>query len=91
MDLANRITAFLAGEVHVSLPHYNYTHSVIGGKNGLLVANDPHTSGHITAFPSDEQTVVLQVAWAEQSQKGAPAHRVRHDGPCKEKEQIIYR
>ena len=53
-----------------------------GGKYGLIVAVDTadvSRYGHITTYPSDSNTVSLQIPFAEGI---APEHTVIHDGPC---------
>lgn len=49
------------------------------GVNGFLVANDVKGIGHYTTFPSDKETVALQVPF----EGGVvPGHQILHRGAC---------
>lgn len=77
---------FVSGLAHVTLP--NTTESpttsawVQGGKYGLVIAVDTadvSQYGHITTYPSDSDSVTLQVPFAEGK---IPEHSILHNGPC---------
>ena len=55
------------------------------GVNGLLVANDVTGIGHYTDYPSDKETVALQLPF-----KGGklPEHLIVHNGSCKVASQV---
>jgi hypothetical protein len=77
-----RYVSFLSGLVHVTLPNATGEAWVQGGKYGLIIAADNAAVskyGHITTYPGDADTVVLQVPF-----KGGvlPNHTVLHPGPC---------
>ena len=77
-----RYVAFLSGLAHVTLPNATGEVWIQGGKYGLLIAVDNATVskyGHITTYPSDADTVTLQVPFASGV---APNHTVLHEGPC---------
>ena len=53
---------------------------ITGGKYGLIFADDVGTSnGHLTTFPSNDETVLLTFATAGGA---VPEHDVLHEGPC---------
>lgn len=53
---------------------------VTGGKYGLIFADDVGTSnGHLTTFPSGDETVLLTFATG---MGAVPEHEVLHEGPC---------
>ncbi|KZV95648.1 hypothetical protein EXIGLDRAFT_671918 [Exidia glandulosa HHB12029] len=73
---------FLSGVAHVTLPSSNETVFVIGGSKGLIFAADTIAvsgTGHLTAYPSDEPTRVLQIPTLNGV---VPKHTVLHSGPC---------
>ncbi|KAL6712881.1 hypothetical protein ACLMJK_009593 [Lecanora helva] len=79
--------AFLSGKAVISLPNSTQTATVPGGRNGLILAIDiknVSTLGHITVYPSNQTTVVLQIPTANNT---IPAHSVLHNGPCFDSEQ----
>lgn len=84
--LRHRFVYFTSGLAHVTLP--NTTESpntsvwVQGGKYGLIIAADTANVsryGHITTYPSDADTVAVQIPFADGA---APGHIALHDGPC---------
>lgn len=73
---------FLSGMVHITLPDSEHEAWVQGGKYGILIAADlKHlsSSGHITDFPSTDETVILQLPIPGNA---VPGHTVLHDGAC---------
>jgi len=81
-DPAPQYVAFLSGLAHVTLPNATGEVWIQGGKYGLLIAVDNAAVskyGHITTYPSDADTVTLQVPFASGV---APDHTVLHEGPC---------
>ena len=63
IDKFLRLVAFLSGVVHVTLPNSTEEAWITGGKFGLIVAADRDASdGHISRYPSAEDTVALQVS-----------------------------
>ena len=82
-----RWVAFIGGEAVISLPNSTQIASVPGGRRGLILAVDTanvSTLGHITNYPSNEETVALQIPTLNNQ---VPAHTILHDGPCKLEEQ----
>lgn len=55
---------------------------VVTGVNPLIIAVDTDTRspGHLTFYPSDIETVALQVPFKDGK---IPGHRVLYDGPCR--------
>lgn len=49
------------------------------GVNGFMVAADVRGEGHYTAYPSDKDTVALQIPFAGGQ---IPEHSVLHGGVC---------
>lgn len=45
----------------------------------MAVAVDTGGSGHFTGYPADEETVLLQIPFAEGV---VPEHKILHQGPC---------
>lgn len=89
-----QLVVFLSGAANITLPHSSQHAYIEGGKNGLIVANDVMGTGHITKYPTSQQTVTLQIPFAMDSKDGGaevPAHTVRRrDGPCRSKQQLLY-
>ena len=55
------------------------------GVNGLLVATDVRGIGHYTEYPSDKETVALQLPFRDGN---PPAHIVLHRGACRGSRQL---
>lgn len=76
----------MSGLAHVTVPFPSSNDSsmteawVTGGANGLLLALDTQGTGHSTAYPSDQPTVVLQIPFA--SVEDVPEYVIEHPGPC---------
>jgi len=87
VDPAPQYVAFLSGLAHVTLPNVTYPAPqeeawIVGGKYGVLIAVD-HAGvskyGHITTYPSDSDTVSLQIPFRDGK---IPDHKVLYQGPC---------
>ena len=76
----------LAGLAHVTLPIPTHEDSsmnelwVVGGGLGAILALDTEGLGHISTYPSDQPTVILQMPFG--SIDDIPAHKVVSTGPC---------
>ncbi|KAJ5224053.1 hypothetical protein N7468_008595 [Penicillium chermesinum] len=71
---------FNGGRHNAPTAQYAY---VAGGKNGAILALDTadvSKLGHITTYPSSENTVSFEIPLGAE---GVPAHRVLYQGPCK--------
>ncbi|KAE9967854.1 hypothetical protein EG328_007946 [Venturia inaequalis] len=82
----NQFVLFMSGLAHVTLPNTTISPTtsawVQGGKYGLIIAADTSgvsKYGHATAYPSDADTVALQVPFKDGI---IPDHTVLYDGPC---------
>ena len=58
---------------------------IMEGVNGLLVANDVTGIGHYTDYPSDKETVALQLPFRDGK---LPDHVVVRNGSCKVANQV---
>ncbi|MCJ1330782.1 hypothetical protein MMC10_007469 [Thelotrema lepadinum] len=79
--------SFLSGKAVISLPNSTDTATIRGGKFGLIIAADTanvSTLGHNTTYPTDSETVALQIPTAGGI---VPGHEVLHGGPCTAEEQ----
>ena len=75
----HRWVVFTTGLAVVTLPNNTGTAYVPGGENGIIIAVDTASTGHNTSYPSNSETVALQIPF----EGGAyPAHSVVMDGPC---------
>jgi hypothetical protein len=82
-----QLVHFLSGVAHFTLPHDPATDLwIVGGKGGLLFAVDTTGSGHITRYPSDEETVSI-TAPLEGGQ--VPEYEVLNEGPCLGKQTFV--
>ena len=73
---------FFTGLAHITLPNSTHEAWIIGGKNGLIIAADTadvSKVGHISDYPSQEETMSLQIPIADGV---APPHEVLHEGAC---------
>ncbi|KAL8947388.1 MAG: hypothetical protein Q9222_006327 [Ikaeria aurantiellina] len=80
--------AFLSGEAVVSVPESGQSATITGGRDGLIIAADTadvSAKGHDTKYPSEEQTVGIQIPTANGK---VPEHTVLYPGPCKRRDQI---
>jgi hypothetical protein len=78
----------LSGLAHVTLPDGSDEVWIVEGVNGLVVAADTVGEGHHTAYPSDKETVALQVPFADGK---VPDHKVLKQGACHSVSQVISR
>jgi len=77
-----RWVAFLSGLAHVTIPGSTAEAYIPGGKDGFIFAADTaavSTKGHSTNYPSDSETIALQIPTGGT----IPQHNVLHSGPCK--------
>ena len=72
--------------IHVTLPNVTAGPTteawIQGGKYGTILAVDTADAskyGHITTYPSDADTVTLQIPFAGVE---VPMHEVLYEGPC---------
>ncbi|KAJ5908830.1 hypothetical protein N7495_001512 [Penicillium taxi] len=73
---------FLSGLAHITLPNSTTEAWVSGGRNGAILALDTADTsylGHISDYPSQEETVSLEIPLGEE---GVPPHRVLNQGAC---------
>ncbi|KAK5086085.1 hypothetical protein LTR70_007320 [Exophiala xenobiotica] len=70
---------FISGLGHITLLNSTDKVWVVGGKYGLVYADDTDTYGHSTTFPSTDETVLLGLPTADGKQ---PEHEVLHEGAC---------
>jgi hypothetical protein len=76
----------LSGLAHVTLPGASEDDVwVMEGVNNLLVASDLTGKGHVTDYPSDKDTIALQLPFREGR---IPEHVVLHSGACKVSSQV---
>lgn len=74
-----RFFVLLSGMAHITFPYNDQEAWVMEGVNGFLVANDVKGIGHYTTYPSDKETVALQVPFEEGN---VPDHEVLGRGAC---------
>lgn len=70
----------------MTLPHGNDDLWIMEGVNPVIVAVDVMGNGHYTDYPSDKETVALQLPFKDGK---AMAHDVLHAGACKSARQVI--
>ena len=76
----------LSGLAYITLPDGSDEAWIVEGVNGLAVAADTTGLGHHTAYPSDKETVALQIPFADGI---VPHHRVLKGGACHSASQVI--
>jgi hypothetical protein len=81
-----RLFVLLSGLAHVTLPDGSDEVWIMEGVNGLIVAADTTGIGHHTAYPSDKETVALQIPFADGK---VPAHKILKQGACHSASQVI--
>jgi len=69
----------LSGLAHVSLPKGDGELWIMEGVNGLMVAADVTGDGHYTMYPSNKETIALQIPFLNGTM---PKHEVLRDGVC---------
>jgi hypothetical protein len=83
----NRLFVLLAGLAHVTLPSGPEEAWIMEGVNGFLVATDTTGIGHYTTYPSNKNTVALQIPFKDGI---VPEHVVlKKSGACDTPEQVI--
>ena len=81
-----RLFVLLSGLAHVTLPDGSDEVWIVEGVNGLIVAADTTGAGHHTAYPSDKETVALQIPFAGGV---VPRHEVLKQGACHASSQVV--
>jgi hypothetical protein len=82
-----QLVHFLSGVAHLTLPQdASIELWVVGGKGGLLFATDTTGIGHVTTYPSDQETVALTAPFADGR---IPEHEVINQGPCLGKQTFV--
>lgn len=76
---SHRWSWFISGLGHIQLLNSSDEAWIVGGKYGLVYADDVDTYGHYTTFPSKEETVLLGLPTADGRR---PDHEVLHEGAC---------
>ena len=81
-----RLFVLLSGLAHVTLPSSSDEAWIMEGVNGLLVATDDSGVGHYTAYPSNKDTIALQIPF-----KGGiiPDYTILKRGACHSPQQIV--
>jgi hypothetical protein len=75
-----QLVHFLSGVAHVTLPQDPFVDLwIVGGTSGLLFAVDTTGPGHVTRYPSDQETVSITAPFA---QGIVPEYTVLKHGPC---------
>ncbi|KAJ5160826.1 uncharacterized protein N7482_007830, partial [Penicillium canariense] len=85
---AQQWVVFLSGLAHITIPNSTAEAWILGGKHGTILALDTadvSTVGHVTKYPSQEQTVSLQLPLGD---AGVPGHVVLHSGACRGSEML---
>ena len=70
----------------ISVPGSKETANIKGGRHGLIFVADIaglSKQGHLTQYPSDQETRVLQIPTKEGV---IPPHTVLYQGPCRKPE-----
>ncbi|KAF2794209.1 hypothetical protein K505DRAFT_242706 [Melanomma pulvis-pyrius CBS 109.77] len=77
---APQLVHFLSGAAHLTLPHDSSMDAwVLGGVGGLLFAVDTAGTGHITRYPTDQETVTITAPFEGGK---IPEHTILANGPC---------
>lgn len=63
----------------MTLPDQSDELWIMVGVNGFMIAADIRGVGHYTAYPSDKETVALQIPFRDGM---LPEHRLVGPGPC---------
>jgi hypothetical protein len=75
-----QLVHFLSGVAHVTVPQDESLNLwLVGGKSGFLFALDTAGTGHVTRYPSDEETVAITAPFSEAK---VPDHELLFQGPC---------
>ncbi|KAI9672677.1 MAG: hypothetical protein M1831_000112 [Alyxoria varia] len=79
---AVQYVVFLSGKAVITLPNSTDSATIIGGRNGLIIAADTlkySDYGHITNYPSKAETVAMQIPTEDDK---IPPHKVLYNGAC---------
>jgi hypothetical protein len=75
-----QLVHFLSGVAHITAPQNTSVDLwLVGGKSGLLFAVDTTGPGHISRYPSDQETVAITAPFAGGK---VPEYQILNDGPC---------
>ena len=80
------LVLFTSGLAHITLLNGTDDAWILGGKDGVIIAVDTTGTGHETTYPSDQETICLQIPFADGI---VPAHAVLHSGACNSTSQIV--
>jgi hypothetical protein len=83
-----RLFVLLSGLAHVTLPDGSDEVWIVEGVNGFIVAVDTVGVGHHTEYPSDKETVALQIPFADGI---VPDYKVLKQGACHSASQVVHR
>ncbi|KAJ9628052.1 hypothetical protein H2203_003274 [Taxawa tesnikishii (nom. ined.)] len=84
--LPRRLFVLLSGLAHVTLPTSDDEAWIMEGVNGLVVAADVIGVGHYTSYPSDKETIALQLPFANGQ---VPPHEVLGRSACRSSQRIL--
>lgn len=82
----HRLFVLLSGLAHVTLLDGSDEVWISECVNGLIVAVDTIGEGHFTDYPSDKETVALQIPFTGGV---VPAHEVLRNGACHSPSQVV--
>lgn len=78
--ISARLVHFVSGVAHITLPHDDSVDLwIVGGKGGLLFAVDTTGMGHMTRYPSDQETLAITAPFEGRK---VPEYKVVNEGPC---------
>jgi hypothetical protein len=83
-----RLFVLLSGLAHVTLIDGSDEVWILEGLNGFIVAVDTVGMGHFTDYPSDKETVALQIPFADGV---VPDHKVLMNSACHSPSQVVDR
>ncbi|KAH6633784.1 hypothetical protein C7974DRAFT_178065 [Boeremia exigua] len=81
-----QLVHFVSGLAHVTLPSGAAELWLVGGAGGVLVAADTTGEGHVTMYPSDQQTVGLLAPFEGGR---VPAYEVLREGACEGEQSFL--
>ncbi|KAL8633729.1 hypothetical protein Q9189_000465 [Teloschistes chrysophthalmus] len=76
---------FTSGLAVVSIPNSTASVRIKGGRDGLIIAADSTGAGHVTKYPSGQETVALLVPTLGGS---LPGHSVLYEGGCRREDEL---
>jgi hypothetical protein len=75
-----QLVHFLSGVAHITAPQNILIDLwLVGGKSGLLFAVDTTGPGHISKYPSDQDTIAITAPFAGGK---VPEYEILSEGPC---------